>query len=56
MATLKLAIPKSGTPIFLIKYDMLSTIDAVAFLLIAVSCGLNHNRMKEHKNNNCKIS
>ena len=37
MATLKLAIPKSCSPIFLLNQYMVSTIGAVAFFLIAVS-------------------
>ena len=37
MATLKLAVPKSGSPIFLLKKHMLSTIDLVAFVLIGAS-------------------
>ena len=40
MPTLKLAIPKSGSPIFLLKKHMLSTIDLVAFVLIGVSRSL----------------
>ena len=36
MATLKLAIRKSGSPIFLLKQHMLSTMEAVAFRLITV--------------------